>query len=98
MLLKMQTLLQYDRIIIIGNAATDSLYLPDEYGLRDPYSAELQSSSRIERLQGRKQKINIKTSVKLYQNKTNVIKMFTNKFSISVSIMLGLKYKLNEKE
>lgn len=97
MLLKMQTLLDYDRIIIIGNTATDRLHLPGENGLRDPYSAELQSNSRIKGLQSRKQKINIKTSV-INQNKTTECYKNVYKFSIFVPIMLGLKYKLNEKE
>lgn len=54
---------------IIGKLATDRIHPSGEYGLRDLYAADLQS---------RQQKINIKTSVILYQNKTNVIKMYTN--------------------
>lgn len=33
--------------------ATDRIHLPGECGLRDPYSTELQSNSRIEELQSR---------------------------------------------
>lgn len=35
----------------IGEIATDRIHLPGEYGLREPYSTELQGNSRTKELQ-----------------------------------------------